>query len=252
MPHIASDRHRTLQTRFEAAPWALQTRAEAAPTADLADIPQRPSSELPPAHWGDPAAYEFRPVHAKSYCLVCWKFPMIGMCSPRNTMAGCDGSSPQFWNAQATPRCPHHGGLDSAMTLHHQQPAAPRLRPTASPGPAAMSPMRPTASPGPRSGAPLSALASRRSGQWRGPLTPRPSTARAILLLPSRAPQPHPPALPGTAAWPRRRLSRGCSKSRISESPGDTSNATATWTALCSSRALASAWSCTPSRFRTT
>ena len=38
-PHIASDRHRALQTHFEAAPWALQTRAEAAPTADLADQP---------------------------------------------------------------------------------------------------------------------------------------------------------------------------------------------------------------------
>ena len=87
-PHIASDRHRAGRTHFEAAPWALQTRAEAAPTADLADIPQsrpQPSSELPPAHWGDPAAYEFRPVHAKWYLLFVLEMFRFVACALRET-----------------------------------------------------------------------------------------------------------------------------------------------------------------------
>ena len=64
--HCSCHRHLARQALFDAAPWDVN-----------ADWPQptTPSDlSTPPARWGDAAFYEYRPVHERWYCKLCWKY----------------------------------------------------------------------------------------------------------------------------------------------------------------------------------
>ena len=64
--HLSCTRHLARQAAFETDPW------------DVNSGPQQPCSlqdlDTPPARWGDPSFYEYRPVHGRWRCRLCWKY----------------------------------------------------------------------------------------------------------------------------------------------------------------------------------